>query len=106
MLMKKCNMKIPKRFQLMGKTIRVKWDDALIYDRESIGRSNYRENTIVLQKSTKSEPMNVENQEHVFLHECLHHIFDVLGHSDMRTNEKLIDQISGLLHQIFVSSEY
>ena len=59
----------------------------------------YRENKIKLQKKSGTVRFNDEQLEHTFFHELIHFIFYFLGEGELGSNEKLVDTISGLLHQ-------
>ena len=100
-------MKIPKRFKLMGKTITVEIVPDLLDNEDATGAAEYRKQRIRLQKiDGEYVQRTVEDQEHWFLHELTHHIFNALDEIDLRNNEKLVEQFSGLLHQALTTAEY
>jgi hypothetical protein len=98
-------IKIPKQLKLMGQTIKVIYEEGLLKRADSVGHARYRENTIALQKSTGAYPLTDEQIEENFFHELLHFIFFKLDETEMMSNEKLITQISGLLHQALRTME-
>lgn len=97
---------IPSQFALMGHTISVTWQADLIDRENDVGQARYRENVICLQANTPGVTRPQSQLEQTFFHELLHFIFEILGEEDLRTNEQLIDQMSGLLHQAFVTADY
>lgn len=98
-------MKIPKQFKLFGQTITVEYTNKLVTDNDSVGHAVYRENKIILQKATEGIPRAKEMIEQTFFHELFHLVFNFIGESELRDNEKLIDVISALFHQFICTSE-
>lgn len=90
---------IPRRFMLMGEIIEVEYTDDLIYKSDDVGHARYRENKIILQRNTETHPIPRAQIEHNFYHELMHFVFEKLNRSEMRSDEMLVDQIAGMLHQ-------
>ncbi len=87
---------IPKSFQLMGHTIKVKVTEDLSSDNVGEWKPGQQEIRIlpVGKNFTKS------NQEQTFWHEATHAMFDVLSYPDYYSDEALVDRIGQCLHQI------
>ncbi len=92
-------MIIPKTFKLFDQEIKVKMVPDLEYKTDSVGEARYRDNTILIQKDSKGRPALRSLQEQWFCHELVHHIFYQLKETELRNNEKLVDQIGSLIHQ-------
>lgn len=56
--------------------------------------------TIYLQKNTRKRPTSREVQEQAFLHEVVHAMLNNLGYDKLSANEKLVDQLASLIHQL------
>jgi predicted SprT family Zn-dependent metalloprotease len=97
-------MSIPSSFWLYGQLITVRYDPTLSDHTDCVGEARYRTNQIVLQPDTVSTKRVRTKIEHTFLHEVLHYIFYVLGEEELRVNEKLIDSVAALLHQVLTTS--
>lgn len=90
----------------MGRKITIELDEHLSFKNDAWGESVYRENIIRLQCATNGHPRNGDELEQTFFHELMHFIFHVLGKYELRNDEELIEQISGLLHQALVTMEH
>jgi hypothetical protein len=83
----------------MGQTIKVNYVTDLVATIDALGAADYRTNTIRLQSPTEIYPIPDDLIERVYLHEMLHMILNQLGEHELKQDEKLIDNIAGLLHQ-------
>ena len=87
---------IPKSFQLMGHTFKVKVTDDV--SDGNVGEYKPQQQEIwvlpVSDKITKS------HQEQTFWHETTHAIFDVLSYPKYYSDEALVDRIGQCLYQI------
>jgi len=103
-------MKIPKRFQLFGRTISVHYDPHLLRDKNALGLASYDNDTITIQPNTAATQRPREQIEHVYLHELVHHLLlHAAGCADqppLHEREDLVDRLSGLLHQALTTAEY
>lgn len=99
-------MRIPKRFKLMGQTIDVVYDAKMADTDDCSGLAKYRFNQIALLPNTEGTLRLPTRIEQTFLHELIHWMFYVLGETDLRNNEKLVDSMAGLLHQALTTMEY
>lgn len=88
-------MKIPKTFQLAGHTFEVVCSNELMNREGNLGEAQYNLNRIVVH--TGGVPKSVAEQ--TFCHELFHMIFHVLGETEARSNEKLVDNLGTMLHQ-------
>ena len=85
-------MKIPKKFNLFGKTITVEWKDDLVDTDDVKGQAEFRFDKITLQRTCKAANRSKQDVEATFLHELVHWIFHVLNEHDLVKNEKLVEQ--------------
>jgi len=99
-------MPIPESFMLLGHHIDVVWVPELIHEKGYVGESDYHRGIIALQPDTPSTPRSQAALEHTFLHEFIHWCYYVLGEHDLRTNEKHVDMMASLVHQMLVTAEY
>lgn len=93
------DFKIPKTFQIFGKTITVKqpWK----VDREdSRGEWLYEKAVIKLRRS-----LNIEEKEVVFWHETVHSILDTLEYNDLSNDERFVERFSKALHQVLKTAK-
>jgi hypothetical protein len=98
------DMRIPKRFKLFAQTIRVEYKEDLTQKNDCIGQTKYRSGKIILQSTNPH--FNKTRQEQTFYHELIHWIFNVLKEENLDNNEKLVEQMSCLLHQALTTAEY
>jgi hypothetical protein len=92
-------MKIPKSFQLLGKRYEVvmvpveEWSEE-----ELVGLCSPQKLEVSIKCGLKPQL-----QEHIYLHEMMHAIFDAMGEEKLYTDEAFIDTLAGLLHQALTS---
>lgn len=98
-------MRIPKRFNLHGQTITVRYADDLIHKEDRVGGAYYRDSIIKLQADSQSTPRSREQIEQNFCHELTHFILDQMGEPRLRSNEKFVDLFANLLHQALNTAE-
>ena len=98
--------KIPSAFYLFGHRYEVQWRDDLCDKEEAVGQSNYRELRVELQRNNAVVTRKPSQIENTFLHELVHCIFWELRENELRSNEKLVQQIAALLHQALTTAEY
>ena len=103
-------MKIPSRFNLMGHTIKVEYQDDLVYSEGSQGLAKYAERKIVLQPRTPQTPTCDSNVEQVFCHELVHHLLELGAEGDieppLHMRECLVDRLGSLVHQALSTFEF
>lgn len=110
----KSKFKIPKRFELLGKTITVEFDPMLLAEKDLHGLASYRADRIVLQPICEGVQRTEGCIEQDFFHEMVHHICyyagnviqSKLGDEYLHKNEAFVDLFSSLLHQAMVTMEY
>ena len=105
--------RIPKRFKLMGQTITIVIDGDRFIGRDGIyGFASYRTNEIELRPYDAVHPLNDEQMYANFWHEVAHFVIYYSGYAYkgdkdfMHQEEGFIEILSGLLHQVIVTSEY
>jgi hypothetical protein len=82
-------VKVPKRFELQGRTIKVRVcevDDA----------ARWYPALDLIEIDSESTP---DQRCHGFLHEAVHAWFEALGRHDLSDDERLVDGLSALIHQ-------
>ena len=92
-------MKIPKSFQLMGRT----WAVVVVAkndwkDEDCVGLCSFEKCEIRVMRQCQ------EAMEQVFLHECTHAALEAMG-SKLYSNEAFVDNLSGLYHQILKTAK-
>jgi len=92
---------VPTEFKLAGHTYTVELKKNVLVTDGEYGSLN--EITHVMQLQPPN-PVPVSRVECTFLHELLHAIFFELGEAELDKNERLINSISGLLHQALTTS--
>lgn len=89
-------IKIPKSFQLMGHTYKVKLVKK-VDSEDSCGEVNNDTKIIKLKKSNKA--YSQEMVEETFWHELIHAILDEAEYGELSKDEKLVERLGRLLHQ-------
>jgi hypothetical protein len=91
---------IPKSFKLMGHTITVKVISKKEWKyKDEWGWWDPSKNEILLVRQPRTQ------LSHSFWHECVHAILDMVGQTKLSADERLVDQIGGLLAQIMDTAE-
>ena len=93
-------MKIPKKIQIAGREIEIKFDNKKCDDKEIFGESRYRENLIIMQDKTDGITRPKSSIDITLIHEILHWIYIILNYEDLKDDEKMITQVSELLYQV------
>lgn len=99
-------IKIPKEFQLFGRTIKIEYDDRRCDDKNAYGLSEYGNQKIILSKFEGIDEIPKVKIEQTFLHELLHQILDTLCERDLSRNEQFVNNVSCLLHQALKTAKY
>lgn len=99
-------IKIPKQFQLGGRTITVKSKKDLVDKFDLVGSAEYREDAIFLQKNSVSCYRTSDGIEEVYLHELTHWILQTMEERELARNEKFVNTFAVFLHQILKTSRY
>jgi predicted SprT family Zn-dependent metalloprotease len=104
---------IPSQFELLGKTVCVKFDGSKFVDADGImGMAVYRADEIILRPSTATLPITSEQLAQTFWHELTHFIMyhagaAYSGKTDyMHQDEGFIDLVGSLLHQATSTFRY
>jgi len=106
-------MKIPKRFKLLGHTIEVTENPALMNDRNWNGAARYDDCKIELLPISDATPRHITSYEQTFCHELMHYLLwaggGAVNHElkdHIHHNEEFVDLMGGLLHQVLTTAEY
>lgn len=97
-------MKIPKKFQLFGETITVKFDKDIANAQDKIGASHLRQGKITLHKP--DDVYSEDRIEQTFHHELVHFILDRISEPKLCHSEAFVDRFANLLHQATKTMEY
>ncbi len=92
-------MKIPYEFELMGKTIVVRFVTELLQESDALGQACYRTGEIKILDNSPTYKITEEQQMHTFLHELVHWILYQLRKDDLRKDEDFVDMFADLLMQ-------
>ena len=87
---------IPKSFQVLGHTIKVKITNDIDPGSVGIWKGNKQEISILPVSDTFPKSL----QEQTFWHEVMHCIFSMLSYDEYDKDEALVDRISQCLYQI------
>lgn len=93
-------MKLPKQFQLFGKTIDIVEVDNLIQRSDADGLCDYRLGQISIQTNKNGWQRKEDQIEQALWHEITHAIFDAIGEDKLKEDERLVDLFSSALHQV------
>jgi len=108
-------MKLPKRFQLMGRKIEVVERVDLLQDRDWTGAAVYSQDKIELLPTSEIYVRSQAAVEQTFFHELVHHLLyhaggainhDLKSGGYLHKNEEFVDLLGSLLHQAVTSAEY
>ena len=98
--------KIPKKFELIHKTIKVVYDKKIIDNNDAVGLADYRQNEIILHQNGDNVKRPEEDCICTFFHEVFHLTFNAIGEKELRDNEKLVDNLASTFTQIFKTMEF
>lgn len=102
-------IKIPKEFELFGRTVKVEWDNDVLNDKELYGQANYRKNVIAITNTCcidgKMKKLPQDNVNETYFHELVHFILNSMKH-ELNDDEKFVNDFSGLLHQALKTAKY
>jgi hypothetical protein len=99
-------IKIPKKFQLGGRTITVQFTEKIAGDEDCIGKAQHRKDKILLQNHTNSITRPPEAIEETFLHELTHWVLEMMAEFELNRNEKFVSLFASHLHQALKTMEY
>ena len=99
-------IRIPKRFKLMGQTISVEQVSHIGNTNNTLGEARHFQNSILLQKSVEGMELPTDRAAQIYLHEVMHLVLHNAGVAEMAADETFVDLISSLLHQVLTTSEY
>lgn len=88
-------MKVPRRFELQGRTIRVEESHEETFCDSAYAKWKRDEGLIVVDPD-----VHRDLKLHSFLHEFTHAAFEACGRYDLSQDEKLVDWMAGLIQQM------
>lgn len=97
-------MRIPKAFTLMGNPFNVSYAPRVDSTEELYGICKVSEGCIVLQDI--GADLSPNYQAHVFCHELVHAMLDMVGEEELSNDESFVDTLGGLIHQFLETAEY
>ena len=96
---------IPRSFKLFGRTMKVRYDPALIHYDNVKGQARMRDGEIRLQSDSAGTPQSRTQVEQTFCHELVHCILNVLAEKDLCADEPFVERFGCALHQALTTSE-
>lgn len=96
-------MDIPNEIDLMGQTIKIVYDDQLVFNHDVSGQALYRQNIIKIQPSSDAFPRTRDQIETTYLHEIIHWILHIMQ-EEKDDDEKFVQTFALLLHQAMKSA--
>lgn len=100
---------IPRKFNLMGRTITVEYSQEEFHGRDSLGTTCYRDDKIIISKYDGLGWKRTQQQlEMTFLHEILHWVLYIAngGVGEMHRDEALVDRMAGLIREILLQVKF
>lgn len=94
-------MKIPISFELQGRTIRVIRSEDVPFKNDAWACWDADSDRITLDPTAPKDM-----RAHSFLHEFLHAALEACGRDDLSSDEKLVDALAGLTHQMLKTSKF
>lgn len=99
-------VRIPKRFKLLGQTIDVQLVEHIASQNGTLGEARSIQNSILLQKNVDGFPIPETQRGHVLWHEIFHLILGAMGQEELAGEEAFVDLIAGMTHQVITTMEY
>ncbi len=97
-------MKIPKQYEVMGQTIKIRQLVNLTDDCGATGLCKFMKGVIDVQKKTSQ--FSDDYIDITLKHEIVHSWFSSLGYVDLNSNEKLVDELASVWHQYEKTRKY
>ncbi len=98
-------LKIPKQFEIGGRTVKVKFIKKMADNDSVVGYAKYRQNLIEIQENVEGTSMPYDRKIETFYHELVHWILCMMD-EDEKNNDKYVSIFSQYLHQILKTSVY
>lgn len=98
-------MIIPKKFNIAGRTINVRWADTHEFDSDTIGQIFHDKCEIVIGKGNTKRPISDDTKDQVFWHEVVHCILATMEERALNSNEQFVDVMASFIHQVIISSK-
>lgn len=93
-------MYVPSTVKLFDQTIKIKYRRNLLKKYGVFGSWDYTKNEILIQQSTRTNPLTKEQISQTLTHELFHACLDMAGYDILSGDEKFVCTISNLIHQI------
>jgi hypothetical protein len=100
------DIRIPKRFSLLGQTIDVELVDHLSGLNGTLGEARTFQNNIMLQKNVDGMPLPESQRVKIFWHEALHIILHNMGLNEEASDEKFVDLMAGMIYNVISTMEF
>ena len=98
-------MKIPDTLKIIGRDIKVVWDDTLVYQVDDTGQAQFRFDEIRLQKSNAGISRTPQSINITLLHEILHWVFFLMHEDKLNEDEPMIHRLSEVLYQVIKDNQ-
>jgi hypothetical protein len=102
-------LKIPKRFKLLGATVEVVENPKLLVENCWAGSADYNQHVIEMMPLSEAFPVSKAKYEQTFCHELMHFLLYYGGaavEEALHQNEELVEQLGCMLHQVLTTMEY
>lgn len=94
------SIKIPEKFRLNKKTIRIIIDDDYCKDEGLWGEADFTEMIITLcHRTPKGKILKKSDKEKTFYHELVHHILNSMGREELSYDEDFAVKFADLLYE-------
>jgi len=102
--------KIPKKFNLFGREIKVEYSQEVLHDRNARGLVEYDKDTIVVSlKDEKGERRSQQELELIFLHEFNHFLLYLSANENNQNiykEEMLVERLSGGIRELMLQLNF
>lgn len=97
---------IPTEFRLFATTIKVRWDNTRMNQKNSYGEFRYCRAQITLSTTAGVVLLDNDRIKDCFYHEKIHAILEMMKEDELSENEKFVDTFAKLLRQSDETSLY
>ena len=95
------SFKIPDKFKIKGRTIKVVWDNERLNREGLLGEADFSELKITLCKTSRGRRLKKSEIEHTFFHELSHIALHLCDRHRLKWNEELVDDLGLCLMNFF-----
>jgi len=103
------SFKIPRQINMLGRTIKIEYDQKILHSEDALGLACYRDDKIILAPRDSSGKKKTQQQmECSFLHELVHWLLYMHGDygKKLHTDERLVDSLAGGLREALLQIKF